>query len=84
MSKAKAQRRHARQRAMERYGIEVGRSTRTAVIDAIQSGRSTVVNRTSLRTTVHDVTLPDGDVVRVVYDKHRKEIATFLPRGEAS
>jgi hypothetical protein len=79
MSKAKAQRKHARVRAMERYGMEVGPATRRRIIAAIQGGSSFVVRKQSLRVTVHDVDL-DETRVRVVYDRQRKELVTFLPR----
>lgn len=78
-SKKKSERLHARRRARERYGIEVGAHTRRRIIQAIQAGRSKPVRRTSNRNTVHDVTLDDELVVRVVYDNQRKEIVTFLP-----
>jgi len=78
-SKKKSERLHARRRARERYGIEVGNHTRRKIIQAIQGGRSKAVRRTSTNKTVHDVTLDDGFTVRVVYDKERKEIVTFLP-----
>lgn len=77
--KAKAQRRHARVRAMERYGMELGPATRGRIIDAIRTGRSSMVERQTLRVSVHDVTI-DERIVRVVYDRRRKEIVTFLPR----
>lgn len=80
MSKRKAQQRHARRRARERYGIELGRSTRQEIITAIHGGRSTFIRRQSHRVTVHDVLLDDGDHVRVVYDSQRHEVVTFLPR----
>lgn len=78
MSKAKAQRRHARARALERYGVEVGPDTLRRIIADIQGGRSVVVQKQSLRVTVHDVEV-DGTRMRVVYDRQRKELATFLP-----
>jgi hypothetical protein len=81
MSKQKAQRLHARRRALERYGMEVGNGTRQQIINAIRQGRSTHVESQSHRISVHDVTLAHEELtVRVVYDKHRKEIVTFLPQ----
>lgn len=81
MSKARAQTRHARVRALQRYGIELGPAGRAEIIRAIQGGRSTVVERQSRRVTVHDVEL-EGGVVRVVYDRQRKTLVTFLPSDE--
>lgn len=81
MNKAEAERRHARRRAMERYGIELGPAGRAELVAAIRSGRSRLVVRQSLRVSVHDVPR-DGGLVRVVYDRQRHEIVTFLPTGD--
>lgn len=80
--KARNQARHARERARERYGIELGPHTREVILDAIRSGASTVVARTSRRLVVHEVVV-DGDLMRVVYDRRTKELATVLPRPQA-
>jgi hypothetical protein len=77
--KAEAQRRHARSRAFERYGLEIGADSHSRIVEAIQQGRSRHVETQSLRVVIHDVDL-DGLTVRVVYDRQRKQIATFLPR----
>lgn len=77
-SKRDAQRRHARRRALERYGLELGAGTRARILEAIHTGRSKLVQRQSHRVVVHDVKL-DGRTVRVVYDKSRGELVTFLP-----
>lgn len=75
--KRRAQQRHARVRAQERYGLEFGPATREAVLRAIQTGRSEHVAKQSHRVSVHDVEV-DGATVRVVYDRQRKEVVTFL------
>lgn len=59
--------------------MELGKSTREEIIAAIRNGRSLIVEKQTNRVTVHDVTLADGKTVRVVYDKHRGELVTFLP-----
>jgi hypothetical protein len=79
-NKAKAERTHARRRAAERYGIELGASTRGEIVAKIRGGKSAFVKRQSLRVAIHDVTLGDGTTVRVVWDKQRAEIVTFLER----
>ncbi|HEX7277887.1 MAG TPA: hypothetical protein VF244_10975 [Acidimicrobiales bacterium] len=79
-TKRDAERLHARIRARERYGIELGEASRSAIIRSIQTGTSTIVERQTNRVSVHDVDL-DGQVVRVVYDRARKELVTFLPRS---
>lgn len=79
-SKKSSERSHARRRALERYGIDMGPHTRKRIISAIQNGTSRLVEKQSLRVTVHDVDLDDeGTTVRVCYDRSRKEIITFLP-----
>jgi len=74
-----SQRRHARHRAHERYGIDVVPGVRKEIIAKIRSGRSQPVETQSLRISVHDVEI-NGQIVRVVYDRQRKELVTFLPR----
>lgn len=71
---------HARRRARERYGLEFGPTTESEVLRVIQSSRSRLIERQSNRVSVHEVTLGDGLVVRVVYDRKRKQVVTFLPR----
>lgn len=56
----------------------MGEETHRRIVNVIQSSRSRVVERQSLRVSVHDVDL-DGVTVRVVYDRHRKQVVTFLP-----
>lgn len=80
-SKTKAQAIHARKRARERLGLELGDDTHRRIVGVIQSSRSRVVERQSHRVTVHDVDL-DGATYRVVYDRHRKQVVTFLPPDE--
>lgn len=80
LSKAKAEVAHARRRAQERYGLEVGRATRDEIRSTIRGGRARLVRRQSLRVGVFDVPLADGFTVRVVWDRTRGTIVTFLPR----
>jgi hypothetical protein len=80
VTKAAAERRHARRRAFERYGLELNMRTRRGIVEAIRTGRSRPVRRGSNRTTVHDVDVA-GTTVRVVYDSERGELVTFLPPG---
>jgi hypothetical protein len=77
-------RRHARRRAAERYGLQLGRSTRTEIVGLIANSQATLVERQSLRVAVYDVTMADGYLVRVVYDRKRHELVTFLPRPVAT
>lgn len=80
-TKAEAQAIHARKRARERHGVELGADSLRKIVDVIQSSRSRLVERQSLRVSVHDVDL-DGATYRVVYDRNRKQVVTFLPPGD--
>lgn len=78
MTKAQAQRIHATKRAEERYGMTLTRDMHHQLVKMIQSGKSTVIERQSLRVSVHELMIED-EPVRVVYDRIRKTIVTFLP-----
>jgi hypothetical protein len=80
MKKRDNERRHARRRAAERYGIEVGKATRQEIVSAIQSGRAKLIHKRSHRAGTWDVVLSDGLIVRVVYDSRTHEPVTFLDR----
>lgn len=75
MNKKKSQRRHAEKRAFQRYGFV---PRRDGVIEQIQTGKATFVERQSLRITVWIVEVL-GRPMKAVYDKRRKEIVTYLP-----
>lgn len=72
---------HAHNRAAERYNVHYDAATRARIVDAIQNGRSTFVERGRGQRVVHDVTL-GTKVVRVLWDRRLREIVTFLPRPE--
>lgn len=82
MRRRSAEKVHARQRAYERYGIEGYAPVRAEIIRKIQGGKSFPGKHTSNRAIIHDVKLDSGMVVRVVYDKSRQELVTFLPLPE--
>lgn len=77
MSKATAQRRHAKRRLAERFGVEASNRDLAEWVAAIRLGRARFVERQSLRVTVWDVD-HNGRTIRLVYDKHRGEIVTAL------
>ena len=86
LTKSQAERRHARRRAQERYGLEFNGTMNKAIIAQIQSGKATFVEKQSHRVSVWDVQIEDGALARIVYDRERKQVVTFLPmpkrRGE--
>jgi hypothetical protein len=81
--KAAAERKHAKRRMVERFGIPVGDETlRQAVLD-IQQGRAKPIRKQSLRVTLFELMIHDI-LVRVAYDKNTKEIITILRPGDES
>lgn len=82
MSKREAQLRHAANRALERYGLYLQRADIQWIVDEIQAGRGASVRQTN-RTSVVNLQYRDGPRMRVVYDRQRKTIVSFLPFAEA-
>jgi len=81
--KAAAERKHAKRRMAERFGISVGDETLREVVLAIQQGKATFVRKQSNRVTLWEVMIHDI-LTRVVYDKNTKEIITILRPGDES
>jgi hypothetical protein len=82
------QRAHSRQRARERYNLELVDRVRKEILRTIQAndGRAVFIRRGwSKRYSIFDVPVAEmnGALVRVVYDKKLKSLATVLPREEA-
>jgi len=76
--KAAAERKHAKRRMRERFGIPVGDETLRQVVLAIQQGKADFYDKQSNRVTRWQVEI-HGVLVLVCYDKHRKQIITTLP-----
>lgn len=68
---------HAKGRALERYDLDLNRHDLAAIIQLIQAQQGRFVERQSFRVSVWDVTY-QGKVLRVVYDRKRTAIVTFL------
>lgn len=79
--KAKTQRIHARKRALQRYNIDINRNDIEEIIKKINSGEAKFIEKQSLRVSIWFVEIK-GKKVKVVYDKLRKTIASFLPIKE--
>lgn len=75
--KADTQKKHARLRALQRYGFELTGGLESKLKTLMAEGKTTLVERQSLRVTVHDVEL-DGKELRFVYDSKRHQVVTFL------
>ena len=74
---------HARQRAVQRYGVNISNRKRREIIGMIHFGVGKFVKRRSVRVTEWEISL-GGETLRVLYDKTRKEIVTFLPPKSSS
>lgn len=71
-------RRHAKKRALERYGLELG-PVYGKIMRQIRNGGSVFIEKVSKRRTLHIVWVKN-EALPVIYDKDHKEIATVLPR----
>jgi hypothetical protein len=78
MTKLHAQRRHAKLRAQERYGLSLNRIDLREIAGLIQQGKAVFLRRQSLRVS-HWLVEVGGKSARVVYDRKRKTVVTFLP-----
>jgi len=81
-TKEKTLRQHARRRASERYGLSLTDKLHAQIVKQIQTSKSKLIEKQSNRISIHDVTIGE-DLVRVVYDRERKLIVTFLYKDES-
>jgi len=77
MTKAKAQTRHAKRRAMERYGITMNTES---LVRQIQTGQDAIFVWKQSRRVSHWDVVYKGEMLRVVYDKERQTVITVLPK----
>lgn len=70
---------HARTRALERYGQELTDSDLAEIVKKIQARNGVFVESQSHRVRVWNIEYKD-ETWKVVYDKFRKAIVTFLPK----
>lgn len=78
VNKKKAERIHARRRAAERFHLDVTEEVRNLLKSKIKKGEGIFLYRNSRRVSVWSLSLNE-QTYKVVYDKQRKEIVTFLP-----
>lgn len=76
--KSLALEKHSFRRAIERYDLYLTEAVREEIIGKIQGNKTQHVETQSHRLSVHDVVLESGEEVRVVYDKRRQQLVTFL------
>ena len=77
-NKARAQRAHAKNRAKERYGIDINRHDQRTLVDMIQTKQTVCLEVQSNRISIHKCKFKDT-VVKFVYDRTRSTIVSFLP-----
>lgn len=71
---------HSLRRAMERFPDHAPGDLRQATLSAIKNDQSFRVFKSTNRVFVYDIWLIDIDLlIRVIYDKFRKEIITYIP-----
>ena len=76
-SKALGQRVHAKKRLYERYGFEVNRQEYKEICEKVRSNDGWFLKRLTGRLSLWLVCFK-GEYLFTVYDKHRKQITTFL------
>lgn len=81
LSKKMSERIHSVRRASQRYGLEINKNVRRFIISSIQNRDGAFIRKISRTRTEWLVYVPGLECcdVRVIYDKKRKEIVTFLP-----
>jgi hypothetical protein len=76
--KAAAQRQHARNRALERFGKAFNRQDLDTIASQIEQGKALQLYQQSNRVGVYLLRYKQDDYT-VVYDLNRKTVVTFLP-----
>jgi len=79
--KSWAQKRHAIRRATERYQFDIDGAGLAEIVRMIQKNQIISSEKQSLRVTIKKLIYKDR-VIRVVYDKIRKTVVSFLPLEE--
>ncbi|EFK97107.1 hypothetical protein LDC_0880 [sediment metagenome] len=80
-TKEKAQIRHAKMRASERYGLNLSDHEYFNLCNIIRKGGARIVDKQSNRVSIHELSWKNIDMT-VVYDKLRGTIVSFLPNSD--
>ena len=78
MSKKKCQIRHAKHRALERFGLELNDNDYRLLCRKIQLGNSIILEKQSNRVSIHKIEWKEQELT-VAYDRLRKTIVSFFP-----
>jgi hypothetical protein len=79
-SKASCQIKHARRRALQRYGLCVSEAQIDQIVQMIKQQKARFVAKQSCRVSIWEIDW-EGKKAKVVYDRSRETIASFLPMG---
>lgn len=77
-TKAQSQEKHAKQRAFERYGLNLSTSDLNGIKNQIQCGNAQHIEAQSNRVSVFTLNMAGTDVP-IVYDTQRHTVVSFLP-----
>jgi len=77
--KVEGRTKHSKRRAWNRYGISLNKLRRRELVKMIQEGEGTFVKQSANNSSIWKLEVEGQDVL-VVYDKTKKDIATFLPK----
>ena len=80
MRKKLAQNRHAKRRALERYGLKLTTPALKKIVAQIRNGQAAFVESQSNRVKKFLV-IVEGKEILVVYDNKRHTVVTFLPEN---
>ena len=78
MNKKRAQMRHARRRAKQRYGLDLSTDQLRAIANRIKDGRASLLRSCSNRVGIYQVPYQQQLLV-VAYDRKRGQVSSFLP-----
>lgn len=80
MKKIHAQRIHSKDRAMERYGIELNRHDLRNIADIVKNKRAFWIADKTNRISIYKVEYKTVEMW-IAYDNNSLQVASFLPRG---
>ena len=76
-SKESAQKEHFKRRMAGRFDLDITNKDIDDIVNLIQTGQTTIVEKQSLRVVIHQIEYK-GELVNIPYDKQRKVPITAL------
>jgi isopentenyldiphosphate isomerase len=77
LNKRHSQRKHAKQRFQERFGIDLSPAKRLEIVGRIRNRKATFILHQTNRVSLWDIDM-DHQVIRVAFDRNRQEIITAM------